>query len=80
MNILGPILFNLFINDLRRKKSEVILKLSDTAKYSCSLNCEEAYRNLSTDTHILCMIASRGKFQAMFLRSSINIRHIYSRK
>ena len=47
--------------------------------YSSSLNCEEAHRKLSNDTHIVpnwfridSMVGNPGKFQIIFIRSSIN--------
>ena len=80
-SILGPILFNLFINDLMFfiKKTEVCNFADDATIYSCSLNYEEARQKLSNDTHIVpnwfrinSMVANPGKFQIIFLRSSIN--------
>ena len=61
------------------KKREVYNFADDTAIYSCSLNYEEPHRKLSGDTHIIpnqfrvnSMVANPGKFQIIFLRSSIN--------
>ena len=78
MSILGPILFLLFI-----KKTEVCNSPDDTTIYSCSLNYEEAHRNLSDDRHIVSnwfrinsMVANPGKFQIIFIRSSINNNNI----
>ena len=68
---LGPILFNVFINDLI-----FFIQESDTTIYSCSLNYKEAAHKLSNDTHIVLnwfkvnsMVANPGKFQIMFLVS-----------
>ena len=53
--ILGPILFNLFMNDFMFfiKKTEVYNFADDTTIYSCSLNYKEAQQKLSDDTHIV---------------------------
>ena len=84
-SILGPILFNLFINDLMFfiKKTEVCNFVDHTTIYSSSLNYEEAHRKLSNDTHIVpnwfrinSMVANPGKFQIIFIRSSINNNNI----
>ena len=78
MSILGPILFLLFI-----KKTEVCNSPDDTTIYSCSLNYEEAHRNLSDDRHIVSnwfrinsMVANPGKFQIIFIGSSISNNNI----
>ena len=79
--MLGPLLLNLFINDLKFfiKETEVCNFTDDTNLYSCSLNFEEAHRKLSSDTLIVLnwfrinsIVANPGKFQIMFLKSSIN--------
>ena len=68
--ILGPILFNLFINDLTFfiKETEVSNFADDTTMYSCSLNHEEAHLKLSNATLIVLnwfrinsMVANRVK-------------------
>ena len=83
--ILGPILFNLLINDVMFfiKKAEVYKFANDDTIYSCSLNYKEAYRKLSNDTHILpnCFwinstVANPAKFRIIFVRSSINNNNI----
>ena len=65
------------------KKTEAWNFADDTTIYSCSLNYEEAHRKLSDDTHIVpnwfrinSMIANPGKFQIIFMRSSINNNNI----
>ena len=52
---LGPILFNLFINDLTFfiQKTKVSNFANDTTIYSYSPNFEEATLNLSNDTHLI---------------------------
>ena len=84
-SILGPILFNLFINNVMIfiKKTEVCKFANDTTIHSCSLNYKEAHQKLSNDTHIVpncfrinSMVANPGKSQIVFLRSSINNNNI----
>ena len=67
----GPVLFKLFINDRMFfiKETEVYSFANDATTYSCSLNYEEAHRELSNDTHIVLnwfrvnsMVANPGKF------------------
>ena len=79
--MLGPLLLNLFINDLTFfiKETEVCNFTDDTNFYWCSLNFEEAHRKLSSDTNIVLnwfrinsIVANPGKFQIMFLKSWIN--------
>ena len=78
--VLGPILFNIFINDLIFfiRKTEVCNFSDGTTIYSYSLNYKEAAHKLSNDTHIVLnwfkvnsMVANTGKFQ-MFLGSKID--------
>ena len=84
-SILGPILFNLFINDLMFfiQETEVCNFVDDTTIYSCSSNYEEATQKLSADTHLVLnwfrinsMVANPSKFQIMFLRSNIDNNEI----
>ena len=83
-SILRPILFNLFINDLKFfvKETEVCNFADDITTYSCSLNYGEAHRKPSNDTHIVLnwfqingMVTNTGKFQ-MFLGSFKNDSNI----
>ena len=84
-SILGPILFNLFINDLMFfiQETEVCNFADDTTIYSCSSNYEEATQKLSADTHLVLnwfrinsMVANPSKFQIMFLGSNIDNNEI----
>ena len=77
----GSILFNFFIKDLMffKKTMQFCNFANDTTIYSCSLNYEEAHHKISNDTTIVpnwfrvnSMVANPGKFQIIFLRSSIN--------
>ena len=79
-SILGPIIFNIFINDVIFfiQETEVCNFPDDTTIYSCSLNYKEAAHKLSNDTYIVLnlfkvnsMAANPGKFQIMFLGSKI---------
>ena len=80
-SILGPILFNIVINDLIFfiQETEVCNFADDTTIYSCSLNYEQVAHKLSNDTYIVLnwfkvnsMAANPGKFQIMFLGSKID--------
>ena len=80
-SILGPILFNIFINDLIFfiQETEVFNFADDTTIYSCSLNYKEAAHKLSNDTYIVLnwfkvnsIAANPGKFHIMFLGSKID--------
>ena len=53
-SVLGPILFNIFINDLIffMQETEVCNFDDDTTIYSCILNYKETAHKLSNDTHI----------------------------
>ena len=84
-SILGPILFNLFINDLMFfiQEKEVCNFADDAAIYSCSPYFEEATLKLSNDTHLILnwfkinsMVANPGKFQTMVLGSNIAKLHL----
>ena len=66
------------------KKTEVCNFADDTNIYSCSLNCEGAHRKLSDNTHIIpnwfwinSMVANPGKFQIIYIESSINNKNIF---
>ena len=80
-SILGPILLNIFINDLIFfiQGTEVCNFADNTTIYSCSLNYKEAAHELSNNTHIVLnefkvnsMVANPGKLQIMFLGSKID--------
>ena len=65
------------------KKTEVCNFADDTTIYLYSLNYEEAHQKSSDDTHtvpnwfrINSMVANPGKFQIIFLGSSINNNNI----
>ena len=65
------------------KKTEVCNSADDTTICSCSLNYKEEHRKLSDDTHIIpdwfqinSMVANLGKFQIIFIGSSINNNNI----
>ena len=84
-SILGPILFNFFINDLMFfiEETDVCNFADDTTIYSCSSTYDEANKLLSNDTHkvlnwfkINSMVANPGKFQIMFLGSKIDNNNI----
>ena len=83
--VLGPILFNIFINDLIFfiRKTEVCNFSDGTTIYSYSLNYKEAAHKLSNDTHIVLnwfkvnsIVANPGKFQIMVLGSKIENSNI----
>ena len=93
VSVLGPILFNLFINDLMFfiQETEVYNFADDTTWiYSCSPYFQKAILKLSNDTHVILkwvringMMANPGKFQIMFLGSNIynsKIRFIIENK
>ena len=76
ISILGPILFNIFINDLFFfiTKSEVCNFADDNILYSCNKNLEHVFSNLKYDLRnvlnwfkINSMKANPGKFQFMVL-------------
>ena len=82
-SILGPILFNIFINDLFFfiTKSEVCNFADDNTLYSCNKNLEHVLSSLKYDLRnvldwfkINSMKANPGKFQFMVL-GVINIVH-----
>ena len=75
-SILGPILFNFFINDLIFfiQETEVWNFADDTAINSCSPNFEQTALKLSNHTHLILnrfrinsMVANPGKFQILFM-------------
>ena len=81
-SIIGPMLFNLFINHLMFfiQETEVCNFADDTTIYLCSPNFGEATLKLSNDMHLILnwfrinsMGANPGKFQIMFLGSDITL-------
>ena len=75
---LGPILYNLSIDDLilSIQETEVCNFAADTTIYSCSLNYKEAAHKLYNDTYsvlnwfkVNSMVVNPDKFQKMFLKS-----------
>ena len=83
-SILGPIPFNIFINDLFFfiTKSEVCNFADDNTLYSCNKNLEHVFSNLKYDLRnvldwfkIKSMKANLGKFQFMLLGVK-NIVHL----
>ena len=84
-SILGPILFNIFMNNLIFfiQETELCNFTNDTTICSCSLNYKETAHKLSNDIHIVSnwfkvnsMVANLGKSQIMFLGSKTNISKI----
>ena len=80
-SVLGPILLNLFINDLMFfiQETEVCNFADDTSIYPCSPSFGESTLKLSNDMHLILnwfrinsMVANHGKFQIMFLWSNID--------
>ena len=70
-SVLGPILFNIFINDLifSIQETEVCNFADDTTTYSCSLNYKKGAHKLSNHTHVVLnwfevnsMVANPSKF------------------
>ena len=65
------------------QENKILHFADDTTIHSCSLNYEEEHRKSSDDTHIVpnwfrinSMVANPGKFQIIFIRSSINNNNI----
>ena len=82
-SVLGPILFNLFINDLMFfiQETEVCNFADDTTIYSCSSNYEEATQKLSAETHLVLnwfrinsMVANPSKFSNKKVRSKTEVK------
>ena len=80
-SILGPILFNFFINDLMFfiQETDACNFVDDTTIYPCSPNFEEATLKLSNDSHLILnwfrlnsMVVNPSKFQIIFLGSNID--------
>ena len=75
-SVLGPLLFNIFINNLclMRLDSEICNFADDNTIYSCGLDLHEIVTNLESDLSRLLewftnngMVANPKKFQLMFL-------------
>ena len=75
-SVLGPLLFNIFINDLclMRLDCEICNFADDTTIYSCGLDLQEVVTNLENDLRRIIhwftnngMVANPKKFQLMFL-------------
>ena len=75
-SVLGPLLFNIFINDLclMRLDSEICNFADDNTIYSCGIDLHEIVTNLESDLSRLLewftnngMVANPKKFQLMFL-------------
>ena len=85
-SILGPILFNLFINDLMFfiQETEVCNFADDTTIYSCSPYFEEATLKLSNDTHLILnwfrinnVVANPSNFRLCFLVQTLIITKLH---
>ena len=75
-SVLGPLLFNIFINDLclMRLDSDICNFADDNTIYSCGIDLHEIVTNLESDLSRLLewftnngMVANPKKFQLMFL-------------
>ena len=78
-SILGPLLFNIFINDLMLSCEEIDICnfADDNSIYSCSDNIDSVVRNLKNKLNICLewfrynqLVANPEKFQLMFLELS----------
>ena len=81
-SVLGPLLFNIFLNDLFcvELNSEIFNFADDNTVYSCGTGISEIMTNLESDLSTLLnwfyangMVANPDKFQLMFL--GLNERH-----
>ena len=81
-SVLGPLLFNIFLNDLfyMELNSEICNFADDNTVYSCGTRISEIMTNLENDLSTLLnwfyangMVANPDKFQLMFL--GLNERH-----
>ena len=82
-SILGPLLFNVFINDIFMfiEKSEICHFADDNTIYDCGKDLSNILENLKHDMKILLkwfriksLQANPGKFQFMILGEKIEIR------
>ena len=81
-SVLGPLLFNIFLNDLfyMELNSEICNFADDNTVYSCGTRINEIATNLENDLSTLLnwfyangMVANPDKFQLMFL--GLNEQH-----
>ena len=81
-SILGPLLFNIFINDffLFIERAEVCNFADDNTLHSCAQSLDEIISDLEIDLlnslnwfRVNQLVANLQKFQFMFLRNLVNV-------